>query len=256
MTKYDEIMEKITLSPEARDRIIENVADEISVSVSTGSVSRKSRGKSAWRKYLTAAACCILVAAGALAASGSDVFINLRGGAGDGATSEYSNEMSLGSDSGATDSKDAAAPEEAEGPSASEMTVPMESYSLADNDELSDLLGFDISCQKLQEISEKSGLNEVTYNMFGDSIGEIVFGDGEHGNWFRKSSGTEDISGDYSEYSVEVEFDGERRSGTLKGDLNDYKLAVWTTSEGYTYAAFVEEGLTDEEWQMIIDDAE
>ena len=90
-------------------------------------------------------------------------------------------------------------------------------------------------------------------NILGGSIGEIVFSDGEHSNYFRKALGTEDISGDYNVYDAEAEFDGEDRSGTLKGKAGDYQLAVWTTADGYTYAAFIEEGLTENQWFEIID---
>ena len=51
-----------------------------------------------------------------------------------------------------------------------------------------------------------------------------------------------------------AEFDGERVSGTLKGDSADsYKLAVWTSAAGYTYAAYVESGLSAEEWSELIE---
>ena len=97
MTKYDEIMEKITLSPEARDRIIENVTDELSSDGGYVPVRVSKTRSKAWRKYITVAACCILVVAGAMAAARSNVFMDLMGGgSSDGAEdAEYSNELSL-----------------------------------------------------------------------------------------------------------------------------------------------------------------
>ena len=75
LTKYDEAMEKVSLSPEARERIIGNVTDEVF----------KDRKKSAFRKtplarWVTVAACCVLVCCGALAAVNSDYIRNLGGG--------------------------------------------------------------------------------------------------------------------------------------------------------------------------------
>lgn len=263
MTKYDEIMEKITLSPEARDRIIDNLTEELSsekgyVPVRVG----RTRSK-AWRKYITAVACCILVVCGALAAARSEMFMNLMdGGSSDSVEeSEYSNELDTGSDSGATDSKSADVSAEAEG--------NIDSYTAEDGvdeqaalaydviagseEDLSERLGFDMSCPSFREVCEKAGLTEVSYGIIGESIGEVSYSDGEKRNWLRKAIGTEDISGDHNLYDVEMVIDGKDRSGTLKGEMNDYKLAVWTTADGFTYAAYVEDGLTDTEWQEIID---
>ena len=263
LTKYDEIMEKITLSPEARDRIIENVTDELSSDGGYVPV-RVSRTRSkVWRKYITVAACCILVVAGAMAAAKSDVFMNLVGGGSSDSAGEagYSNELSLEGDGAATDSKSAAVSEEESDTASSEYEdapEEMESitafkYVFSGEEELSGELGFSMNCTDIQELSEKAGLTDVSYNILGGSIGEIVFSDGEHSNYFRKALGTEDISGDYNVYDVEVEFDGEDRSGTLKGKAGNYQLAVWTTADGYTYAAFIEEGLTENQWYEIID---
>ncbi len=263
MTKYDEIMEKINLSPEARDRIIDNVTEELSSDRGYVPVKVRKTVSRTWKKYITAAACCILVAAGAMAAARSDVFINLMGGGSSdrAGETEFSNELSLGNDSGSSDSKSAAAAEEAAEPSESDETeatdeqdAVMAFETIADNEkDLSYSLGFDMNCAPIQELSEKAGMTEVSYKILGDGIGEISFSDGEHSNYFRKAAGTEDISGDYNLYDVEMEFDGSDSSGTLKGEMNDFKLAVWTTKEGFTYAAYIEEGLTDSEWQKIID---
>ncbi len=261
MTKYDEIMEKITLSPEARDRIIENVTDELSSDGGYVPVRVNKTRSKIWRKYITVAACCVLVVAGAMAAARSNVFMDLMGGgSSDGAgDAEYSNELSLEGDGAAIDSKSADIQEEEPDAAASEGPGEMESaaaleYGLSSEKELSEELGFSMNCTDIQELSEKAGLNDLKYNILGGSIGEIVFSDGEHSNYFRKAVGTEDISGDYNLYDVEMEFDGRDCSGTLKGEMNAFKLAIWTTKEGYTYAAYIEDGLTDSEWQIIIND--
>ena len=263
MTKYDEIMEKITLSPEARDRIIENVTEELSSDGGYVPVRVSKTRSKVWIKYITVAACCVLVVAGAMAAARSDVFINMfGGGSADGSRdAEYSNELSQESNGATIDSKSAAASEEESDMAVSEETEePMEQepavapeYGFSGEEELSEELGFSMNCREIQELSEKAGFTDVSYNILGGNIGEIVFSDGERFNYFRKAEGTEDISGDYNVYDAEAEFDGEDRSGTLKGDADSYKLAVWTTADGFTYAAYLDEGLTDEEWFRVID---
>ncbi len=264
MTKYDEIMEKITLSPETKDRIIDNVTEELSSDGGYVPVRVSKTRSKVWRKYITVAACCILVVAGAMAAAKSDVFMNLVGGGSSDSAGEagYSNELSLEGDGAATDSKSAAVSEEESDTASSEYGVTHEEmeqaaaseYVFSDVEELSEELGFSMSCTGIHELSEKTGLTDVRYNILNGDIGEIVFSDGEHSNYFRKAAGTEDVSGDYNLYDVEMEFDGSDCSGTLKGEMNAFKLAIWTTKEGYTYAAYVEDGLTDSEWQKIIND--
>jgi hypothetical protein len=265
LTKYDEIMERITLSPEARDRIIDNVTDELSSDDGYVPVRVSKTRSKAWRKYITVAACCILVAAGAAAASRNGLFTDILGGSsGDGEEAEYSNEMVLESEEGTSEQKNAAASEEgqdAEAPEDTEVpaetgTAPIPEYGFSDEAELSDELGFSMSCPEIQRISEEAGLKDVSYGILNGNIGEIIYTDGESSNYFRKAAGTDDISGDYNVYDTELEFDGTDRSGTLKGKAGDYQLAVWTTADGYTYAAFIEEGLTENQWFEIIDSLE
>ena len=262
MTKYDEIMEKINLSPEARDRIIENVIDEMSSDDGYVTVRVNKNRSRTWRKYITVAACCILVAAGAAAASRNGLFTDILGGSsGDGEEAEYSNELVLESEEGTSEQKSAAASEEGQDAAAPEDTeVPAETgtasipeYGFSGEAELSDELGFSMSCPEIQRISEEAGLKDVSYGILNGNIGEIIYTDGEKSNYFRKAAGTDDISGDYNVYDTELEFDGTDRSGTLKGKPDEYKLAVWTSKDGFTYAAYVEEGLTDKEWFGIID---
>ena len=77
LTKYDEIMNRIELTPEARERIISSVADRmgepgdetIKVKVDTDRL-RKAR----IRKYITAAACLVLLVAGTYGISRTDIF--------------------------------------------------------------------------------------------------------------------------------------------------------------------------------------
>lgn len=172
----------------------------------------------------------------------------------------YSNEISQEEGSPASYPKNTEAQEDAIESAETKGVVPGEmepaaapEYGFSDGYELAEELGFSMSCPIFQEISEKAGLTEASYAILDGNIGEISFSDGEHTNYLRKAVGTEDISGDYKVYATELEFDGEECSGTLKGKADDYQLAVWTAADGYTYAAYVYEGLTDKEWREVID---
>ena len=59
---------------------------------------------------------------------------------------------------------------------------------------------------------------------------------------YRKAVGTEDISGDYTEY---VQITTETVHGvevTIKGNDDRYRLAVWQ-SEGYMFSVWIEQGI-------------
>ena len=77
MTKYDEIMNRIELTPDARERIMTGVIESIDL---TGDKFRtvkmdKDRLKRARiRKYLTVAACLVLLIAGSYGISRTDIF--------------------------------------------------------------------------------------------------------------------------------------------------------------------------------------
>ena len=75
MTKYDEIMKEINLTPEAKERIIENICQEMEGETKVIPVRKKN-----FRRYLTTAACCVLVIAGAIAASRTGFINDILGG--------------------------------------------------------------------------------------------------------------------------------------------------------------------------------
>ena len=293
MKKYDEIMKKITLSPEARNRIIDNIADEMSSETVTETVRKTSRVK-AWKKYLTAAACCVLVVAGAMAASRSDVFINLLGdGASDKATEmESAEEYESGNAGGALtengsaggaltedgqpseDSSDENVQDVSPSPEGTGRSVTeLKKHYWVFNDgytgyhelalecdseeELSDRLGFDINCKAFKEVSERAGQTEAGYVAYSYGVGMVTFRDGNRLNLFYKAEGTEDIYEDFYfclfEADNAIEFDGVSCSGTIEGKGNDYKLAKWVSDDGYTYACYIDGGLTEKEWLKMID---
>ncbi|MBQ4468240.1 MAG: hypothetical protein II918_08535 [Firmicutes bacterium] len=75
LTKYDEIMKEINLTPEAKERIIENICQEMEGETKVIPVRKRN-----FRRYLTTAACCVLVIAGAIAASRTGFINDILGG--------------------------------------------------------------------------------------------------------------------------------------------------------------------------------
>ena len=295
MTKYDEIMNRIELTPEARERIISSVADRmgepgdetIKVKVDTDRL-RKAR----IRKYITAAACLVLLVAGTYGVSRTDIFreyIFDMGGsdsameiaeeepaaAAEDETAQE-DEMIVNNSKSAelTEDGDAGAPaEDAEEPEASfggevgnsagdydsdnegssGVTWDMQEYE--SREEMEDALGFSMGCEALKKLNEEKGMTEVTYRIIDGNIGEIEFSDGSNSNYYRRSIGDADISGDYNEYKVIAEFDGVTTSGSFKGDKAErFQLAVWTSSDGFTYAAYLSDGVDTSDWYEIIAD--
>ena len=262
MTKYDEIMNEVNLTPEAKERIIKNAIEALDAP------EKRSRArKSSWKKYLTVAACCLLVIAGAKTASDAGLLKNVLGGS----SSDESYIDEPAEDYGANEAAEEAdetslptaniemeEPEDAESFDSGEeksVRATWDAEFLNSEEELSETLGFSMSCSSLEKLSLDQGMTTVNYIAYGDYMGEITFDDGDRQNYFRKSEGDEDISGDYNEYAVSAEFDGEKTSGTLKGDKADsYKLACWTSADGFTYAAYVDEGLNEKEWFEIIEE--
>ena len=248
-------MNEVKLSPEAKERIINNVTE---AAEDKGAVTY--RKKPYWTRYLTAAACCILVIAGAMAASDRGFFDNLfGGGSADIASSEESSfavseEISeeAAAETPAQDEQDYGDQNAMESKGAG--TV-WEAEFFEGEKELSDYLGFTVACPAFSKLNMEAGMDTVSYLAVTKEIGEISFDNGDSVNYFRKARGTEDISGDYNEYKYMAEFDGEKRSGTLKGNSPDrYELAVWTSDDGFTYAAYVTGGLSMSDWQPIINE--
>ncbi len=303
LTKYDEIMNEISLTPEAKERIIDNIADSVYGSKASGTSSDKEvrMKRVRIRKYLTAAACVVLLIAGTYGISRTDVFNKFAmdmGGSDSGyefeeesATAEESeapreseenNDYGAGGELADSDAPEASADENtAESVPNANGSAPAANIeedlddAAADNDldakafdgkntqstwnvtefesseELSEYLGFEISSPEFDSLNE--GYDCVTYRAYGDYMGEIVYTFGDSENYYRKGIGSDDVSGDYNDYDQMAEFDGEKRSGTLKGNKGKYVLAIWTDIDGYAYAAYVEKGMNESDWFSLID---
>lgn len=104
-------------------------------------------------------------------------------------------------------------------------------------------------------VSEVTGLpftveNEIYTSYWGEMAQIEYTGEGEIAV-FRKSMGTDDVSGDYNVYSNVKEITVGSNTVTLKGETDAFTLAVWTNGE-YSYALDISKGLSEEEWIEIL----
>lgn len=67
----------------------------------------------------------------------------------------------------------------------------------------------------------------------------------------RKSEGTDDNSGQYTEYAETQKMTVDDRSVTLKGADGIYELAWWTDGE-YAYSVWLSDGVSQAEWEDLI----
>ena len=68
----------------------------------------------------------------------------------------------------------------------------------------------------------------------------------------RKAPGTDDVSGDYNEYSDVKTILVGGLSVTLKGEGGAYVFAVWS-ADGYSYSLSLSEGAGQDVWQKIME---
>ena len=82
-------------------------------------------------------------------------------------------------------------------------------------------------------------------------MAEIQYRNGEVEAVFRKSTGTEDISGDFNSYDTVQELTVGDITATLKGNSGTYLLAVWS-KDSFSYSLSISSGAAEETWGGII----
>ncbi len=200
--KYDEIMEHIEVTPEMRQRVLRHIQEtEISA------VPSKVLPFPALKKYLSVAACFILLIAGAITLSH---LLHQEG------------------------------PE----PPVQEGHEIVEATSLQ---ELSDLVGFEIN----EEFSLPFEPDEILYTSYWHDLAEIEYSSEDQSAIYRKSRGTEDNSGDFTEHDSSSEIIAAGHSITLKGNDGRYTLAIWTDGE-FSYSLSLSQSVTEEDWHGIL----
>ena len=197
--KYNEIMDHVNVTEEMQNRILENVR-----------AYRPAKKKFNVRKWLSAAACLVILLTGLLLMPGL-----LRKN-----QTEEPGNVSIANGI-------------------------VEKGSL---EQLSEAVGF--------PVADVTGLpftpEKVTYWSYWDDLAQVEYeGEGQSA-MFRQSEGTEDNSGDYTEYVCVKELQMGEKKVTLKGETEQYTLAIWTDGES-SYSIEIEAGLSEEAWTALIE---
>lgn len=113
--------------------------------------------------------------------------------------------------------------------------------------ELSDAVGF-----KVREVNTfPFNVQQTTYASFWGKTAQIAYMGGDNTLVFRMSAGSEDNSGNYNEYSEVKSFSAGDYTVTIKGDNEQYYLAVWEYG-GYSYSINIPNGVSKEAMLKVV----
>lgn len=94
--------------------------------------------------------------------------------------------------------------------------------------------------------------DETSYVAYDEDFAEITYTQGTQSICYRKSVGTEDNSGDWNEYEKQEKVTIDKLSCTLKGAKEDaYSLAVWTDG-AFAYSLSAQNPLSQKEFEDLI----
>ena len=227
--KYAEIMNHISVTPGMRERIIRRLA-EVSWQddqEKTGN-SKKIRqmGQKTihrvrrWQSYAVAAAVLALVLTGAYFAAGRVM-----------APGRLTGQEQAGESTGMGD-----------------LSAVYEAVQCNSAAEVADKVGFSVS--EVENLPCKA--ESVSYYAYpGSKMAEIIYSDGEQSITYRKSSGSEDNSGDYNSYQQEKQLAVGDSQVTLKGSAEGWQLAIWS-KDGFAYSVSASKEITLEEMKDMI----
>ena len=216
--RYDEIMEKITLTPESRARILENIRK------TDLSASGEKSGTPAWRRLLPVAAMAALVLTGVIA------------------WQRWPKTEVLPSDDPST-----MVPLD---PGTEDPGITQTVREAESAEELAELLGFPVNeLSGLPFPAERSVYKAYWYGM----AEETVTGDG-HSAKLRKQPGEADVSGTAgAEYPAMTEIELGGAAVSLKGIQtgDQYNIAVWQFG-GYSYSLELSGGADADTYASVI----
>ncbi len=135
-------------------------------------------------------------------------------------------------------------PEEAEDEPFAGMPNPFVEYATVA--EAVKAAGFDMEAPEALE-----GYGEKMIQVMNGKMIQIIFLDGEDRVFFRKAKGSDDISGDYNEYSQTRSVTVGDYTVTVKGDDDLVKVAMWTY-DGCTYAVMTDKPMSVEKISDLI----
>ncbi len=96
-----------------------------------------------------------------------------------------------------------------------------------------------------------SGYDETIIQVMNNEMVQIIFLNGDSRVIVRKAAGSDDISGDYNEYSETQVVDVDGVSVTIKGNDGAVKLATWTDN-GYTYAVVSDDAMAIDAMEALV----
>ncbi len=120
-------------------------------------------------------------------------------------------------------------------------------------------------CKSLTELTQKAGfavkdisessipfkVTSTSYTWCWNEFAQIIYEGTDNSLTYRKTRGTDDISGDYNQYDQVSDITIEGVNMTVKGNKDLYSLATWHTKD-YSYSISLNEGITLETLLSII----
>ena len=95
-------------------------------------------------------------------------------------------------------------------------------------------------------------VEETTYTSYWGELAEICYAGGGQIADLRTSAGTEDNSGDYTDYPAVTELTVGTVTAELRGEAAErYTRAVWTDGQ-YAYSLRLSDGQSTEVWQRLL----
>lgn len=133
-------------------------------------------------------------------------------------------------------------------PQGEQVAIANGMIEVADAAALADALGFPAA-----EAAELPfDVEETTYTSYWGELAEIRYAGGAQIADLRTSAGTEDNSGDYTDYPDVTELTVGTVTAELRGEAAErYTLAVWTDGQ-YAYSLRLSDGQSTEVWQRLL----
>lgn len=113
--------------------------------------------------------------------------------------------------------------------------------------ELSEAVGFEVDEPRNLPFEPEN----IVYTAYWAEMAEITYTNSEQTAVFRKGIGSDDVSGDYNSYELTNVISVNNINATLKGNGENYTLAIWTDSE-FAYSLSLSGGIGETEWIKIL----
>ena len=217
MHKYDEIMDKVCMTENMKERILKN-SREVKKGASAGMIEKKKRERLVSVFCLIAAACITFIALYQI----SPLRISDR----------------------------ALQSQTADQQDSDELQAIWDVTECSSIQELSNKVGFTVS--EIDTETLPFTVKKVSYLAYPDKLAEISYlGSDEEKVCYREEIGSEDVSGDYNTYQQIETIKMQDVEITLKGEPGTYKTALWQ-KEGHSYSLSISQGADKHTWTKIL----